>query len=286
MANIKTVYMITDLEGVAGIDDWDPRHRDYAETAKGVHERSEMQRLLTGEVNAAAEGLFESGVQELIVSDSHGAGRTILPEELISGIKIVRGVDRGKMMFGMTDVCDALVYVGMHAMANTENACLSHTMSSGIVYRINGREVGEMAITAYIAGDLGVPWIFTSGDLYACREAEVWVQNMVTAPVKEGISRTSAIHLAPVDARKLIKTRIQEAVQKADTISPLKAEPPVVMEIERDKPWSVELEPGIEQADGNTVRYTGGSMLEVYHLSRYGTEGIPEPGFTGHKTQL
>ena len=33
---VKSVYMMTDLEGVAGVDDWDPRHADYANEAKGV----------------------------------------------------------------------------------------------------------------------------------------------------------------------------------------------------------------------------------------------------------
>ena len=72
--SVKSVYMMTDLEGVAGVDDWDPRHRDDATTAKGVYDRAEMQRLLTGEVNAAAEGLFAAGVEEIIINDAHGAG--------------------------------------------------------------------------------------------------------------------------------------------------------------------------------------------------------------------
>ena len=57
MTTVKSAYVMTDLEGVAGVDDWDPRRRDYAQHTKGVYERSEMQRLLTGEVNAAARGV-------------------------------------------------------------------------------------------------------------------------------------------------------------------------------------------------------------------------------------
>ena len=94
MGSVKAAYVFTDLEGVAGVDDWDPRRNDYAAQAKGVYERSEMQRLLTGEVNAAAQGLFEAGVQEILINDAHGAGRTILVEELVSGVQIVRGRDR------------------------------------------------------------------------------------------------------------------------------------------------------------------------------------------------
>ena len=112
MASVKAVYMMTDLEGVACVDDWDPRHFEYANEAKGVFERSEVQRLLTGEVNAAAEGLFEAGVEEVLINDSHGAGRTILPEELISGVRILRGKERPNWMVGFTPRFDALVQVG------------------------------------------------------------------------------------------------------------------------------------------------------------------------------
>ena len=39
--------------------------------AGGVYDRSEIQRLLTGEVNAAAEGLFTADVEEVIINDGH-----------------------------------------------------------------------------------------------------------------------------------------------------------------------------------------------------------------------
>ena len=121
MGTVKSVYVFTDLEGAAGVDDWDPRRRDYGPQAKGVAERLEMQRLLTGEVNAAAEGLFSAGVEEILVNDAHGAGRTILVEELMPGVQIARGVDRPTWLLGVSSRFDALVQVGMHAMAGTPN---------------------------------------------------------------------------------------------------------------------------------------------------------------------
>ena len=69
MAGVKSVYMVTDLEGPAGVDNWDARHAEYAVEAKGVYERSEQQRLLTGEVNAAAEGLQAAGVEEILINE-------------------------------------------------------------------------------------------------------------------------------------------------------------------------------------------------------------------------
>ncbi len=277
MGSVKAVYMMTDMEGVAGVDDWDPRHFEYANQAKRVYDRSEVQRLLTGEVNAAAEGLFEAGVEEILINDGHGAGRTILPEELISGVKIVRGKNRPRGLTGCSSKFDAMVQVGMHAMANTANACLAHTMSWSVVYRVNGREVGEMQIAAYLAAQLDIPWIFTSGDLHACRESEDWVEGIVTAPVKEGLSDLCAIHLAPVDARKLIRERIQEAVKVAGEIEPLRAEGPVVMEIEREEPWPAKLKEGAERVDAFTIRYSGDHFWQVYHHYYQGRPDLPLP---------
>ena len=277
MGTVKSAYVFTDLEGVAGVDDWDPRSSDYAAQAKGVYERAEMQRLLTGEVNAAAEGLLAAGVEEILVNDAHGAGRTILVEELISGVQIVRGRDRPGWVLGMTPRFDALVQVGMHPMAGTPDGCLAHTQSRGYIYRINGREFGEMEQAALLAGELGIPWIFTSGDAHACREAEGWVPGMVTAPVKTGLATTCAIHLAPVDARNLIQERVQEAVARAGEIAPLMLEGPFVLDIVREEPWPAQIRSGAERVDAFTVRYTGDTFWQVFHHHFYGEPDFPMP---------
>jgi D-amino peptidase len=274
---VKSVYMFTDLEGVAGVDDWDPRNRDYGAQAKGVAERTEMQRLLTGEVNAAAEGLFAAGVEEVLVVDGHGAGRTILVEELIPGVEIGRGAERPYWLIGISPRFDALVQVGMHAMAGTPNACLAHTQSRGYTYRINGRELGEMEQAALLAGELGIPWVFTSGDAHACKEAEGWVPGMVTAPVKRGLSLNCAIHMSPADARALIRERVQEAVARAGEIAPLMLEGPFVMEVEREEPWPAEIRAGAERVDAFTIRYTGDSFWGVFHHHAYGKSGLAGP---------
>jgi len=277
MVRVRSAYVFTDLEGVAGVDDWDPRNRDYGPQAKGVAEWSEMQRLLTGEVNAAAEGLFAAGVEEILVVDGHGAGRTILVEELSPGVRIARGTDRPSWLIGISPRYDALLQVGMHAMAGTPDACLAHTQSRSYTYRINGREFGEMEQAALLAGELGIPWVFTSGDVHACREAEAWVPGMVTAPVKTGLSATCAIHLTPADARDLIRERVQEAVAKAGEIAPLALEGPFVMEIEREEPWPAKIRPGAERVDAFTIRYTGERFWSVFHHHFYGKPDLPLP---------
>ena len=269
--------MMTDLEGVAGVDDWDPRHRDDATTAKGVYDRAEMQRLLTGEVNAATEGLFAAGVEEVIINDAHGAGRTILSEELVSGVKLVQGVKRPCWLPGLSPRFDALIQVGMHAMTGTPNGCLAHSMSRDMVYRVNGAEVGEMEMAAYLCGHLGIPWVFTSGDLHACTESERWVSGIVTAPVKEGLGELCALHMAPIDARALIKTRVQEAIAVAQNIEPLIARHPVVVEVTHPDPNHLSVPEGVERVDDFTIRCKGESFWQVFHSMVYGKPDFPVP---------
>ncbi len=277
MAKLDSVYVMTDLEGVAGIDDWDPRHRDDASTARGVRDREEMQRLLTGEVCAAIEGLQAAGVRRLVVNDAHGAGRTILAERLPPAVCLARGTERGSWVMGLEPGCQALVQVGMHAMARTPGACLCHTMSSGYVYRVNGVDVGEMELCAYLLGEFGIPWVFVSGDGHACREAERFVPGIVTVAVKEGHSLKSAVHLSPAEACARIRSAVQEAVARADRLEPLRAPRPTTMEIVRDEPWPREIRAGAQRVDAFTVRYEGPNIWQVFNHHFYGRPDLPPP---------
>gem|GEM_PF-6144128 len=55
------IYIVTDLEGIAGVIDWEKRKDEgLPNTAK----RQRYSRLLTGEVNAAIEGCFRGAHQK------------------------------------------------------------------------------------------------------------------------------------------------------------------------------------------------------------------------------
>ena len=100
---------------------------------------------------------------------------------------------------------------------------------------------------------------------------------MVTAPVKEGLGLQCAIHLAPVDARKLIRERIREAVDKAGEIEPLHVDGSVVLEIEKQEPWPAQIRAGAERVNAFTLRYTGDSFWQVFHHHVYGKPDLPLP---------
>ena len=146
-----------------------------------------------------------------------------------------------------------------------------------MVYRVNGAEVGEMEMAAYLCGHLGIPWVFTSGDLHACTESQRWVNDIVTAPVKEGLGELCALHLAPIDARTLIKKRVQEAMERVENIEPLVAKSPVVMEVTFPEPGPPSLKEGCERVDAFTIRCTGESFWQVFHNVVYGKPDFPVP---------
>src|SRR5215467_4701590 len=63
----KTIFMITDAEGVAGVC-----RQDQTEPTN-----SEMRQLLTGEINAAVAGFYDGGADEVIVWDGHDGSQTL-----------------------------------------------------------------------------------------------------------------------------------------------------------------------------------------------------------------
>jgi D-amino peptidase len=76
------VFMMTDLEGVAGVVTFD----DHTYTTGKYYENS--RSLLTGEINAAIDGLLAAGVDDVIVRDGHGSGGIVF-EELHPAAKIM-----------------------------------------------------------------------------------------------------------------------------------------------------------------------------------------------------
>ncbi len=68
----KKVFMITDMEGVDGIFNSELQCNPFQSPRF-----EESKKLLTGEINAAVDGLLEGGATEVVVWDGHDASRTL-----------------------------------------------------------------------------------------------------------------------------------------------------------------------------------------------------------------
>src|ERR1051326_3394278 len=172
------IHIMTDLEGPAGVNRW-------IQTREGeTLEKAAAMRLLTAEVNAAVEGIRQADPDaEVIVYDGHGTGGIVF-EELHPDAQVILHGSGMRIPYCLDLSFDALYFVGQLAMAGTPNAPLCHTYSSRRVeyFRLNGKFIGEIGCLAAIAGSMGIPTVFLSGDDKACAEAEALQPEIVTVP--------------------------------------------------------------------------------------------------------
>jgi len=258
------IYVLTDLEGVAGVSRWDQtREPDAKPDSKAV-----SMKLLTREVGAAADGILDASPKaEIVVWDGHGSGG-IDVMELHPRVQLI---SRGRPIgppYWLDESFDALFFVGQHAMAGTEGAPLAHTYSSLTVehYKINGIRVGEFGARAMMAGSLGVATCFIAGDDKAAAEARALVPNIRAAVVKWGLGIELARHLSPQAAQELIRKEAAQAVRDIPQIRPLVVKPPYEQEIRVKVGVPIEdyLRRGAERRDERTVIIRSNDMRDLF----------------------
>lgn len=260
LAQPASVFIITDAEGVAGVC-----RQEQTEPTN-----SELQRLLTGEINAAVRGFLSAGATEVYVWDGHDGSRTLSALTLHPQARLVMGSLEPRML--MERKFAAVAFVGQHARANRTAAVMAHSYSSQGIQRIlmNGKEVGEIETRAALAGWYGIPVIFLSGDQAAAEDLKAIVPNAEVAVVKEGLSYYSCISLSAEAAQKLIEERARRAWERRQEIRPFRVEGPVTFEVEYTTRSTLHpglpLRAGIERVDARTLRYHGKNFLEAWLL--------------------
>src|SRR5579864_2770895 len=258
----KTIFLITDAEGVAGVcrqDQTDPKDQ-------------EMRQLLTGEINAAVDGLYAGGAAEVIVWDGHDGSQTLSALTIHPRAKLIIG-DLGVTMT-LERNYSAIGFVGQHARANRKGGILAHSYSSlGIqTMLMNGKPVGEIETRAALAGAFNTPAIFLSGDQAASEDFHAIVPDAELAVVKEGFSNYACQTLSAEAAQDLIRVRARSAIQKIAEMKPYKIEGPVTIQIEYTTRNALgpdaHLRPGAEIIDARTIRYSGKDFLEAWTRSQ------------------
>ena len=230
------IYIMTDLEGVAGVldfDNWCTPESRYYDAAK---------ELLTLEVNAAVQGFVAGGADEIVVADGHGHG-AIDPAIIHPRAMLMRGWPVG-FPLGLDSSFNAIAWVGQHAKSGAEFAHLAHTQSFSMLdYSINEVSVGEFGQMALCALELGVRPILGAGDLAFTKEAEALFPEIKTVAVKYGTTpgigeectaeeyrgrNGAAVHFSPEKAREMLTEAAMRAVSNARDVGPafLDMQPP------------------------------------------------------------
>ncbi|WP_456420511.1 M55 family metallopeptidase [Thermococcus sp.] len=233
---------------------------------------AEARKIATEVVKAVSETLHENGVDEVTVADSHGPMVNILVDEMPGYVRLVRGFPRPLSMVAGAKGSDFAVFLGYHAKAGTGKATFDHTYSSATVDRleINGVEVSETLLNAYLLGEWSVPVVMIAGDR-ALIETDVknhlpWV---VGIPLKESLGRYSAISLGMEAIKELLREGTVEALRRFERgeIKPLKTTTPVEVKLRflnSAYAETAELLPFVERLDGKTVRFEAESVEDAY----------------------
>ena len=252
------VFIVSDMEGVAGITKWEQVSVDSPMYEEG-------RRLYTEEINAAVRGAFTGGATEVVVMDCHGAGKgytfnSLIHDALDPRCEYVVQREWTEYTEILEQGCDAALFVAMHAKAGSGRGVLSHTVSGTQWRRLkfNGVEVGETGINAALCGTWGCPVLLVTGDDTTCAEAkELLGDGLTTVQVKQGLGRFSARHIAPLRARELIEEGAERALGDLGAVPPYSPGSPCAIEVEftyAEQTDTMRHRHGIERVDDLTIR--------------------------------
>jgi D-amino peptidase len=205
------IWISFDMEGVAGIVDWDQcRPTGGARYQVGCE-------LMLAEVNAAIEGALAGGATEVVLNDSHGTMANFDPRRIAGGATYIAGRHKPRyMMEGLDDSFDGVFLVGYHGSISGRPSTLSHTYNPEVfsAARVNGALVGESGINALVAEHYGVPIAFVSGDSVTWEETEPFAPDAEHVVTKESITRFSAHNLHPDESCRLIREGAERAARR------------------------------------------------------------------------
>jgi D-amino peptidase len=256
------IFMITDMEGVDGIFDFDLQCSPY-ESPRWA----ESQKLLTGEVNAAVAGLFEGGATDVVVWDGHDSGRSLSAIDIDPRARLLTGRPLSPTL-ELDPSYSAVIFVGQHAMAGAKNGILNHSYNSMGIQNIwvNNKRVGEIGGRVLLAGSFGIPVIMLSGDTAACQELRALVPRAECAEVKSGVSGSAGFMLPHSRACALIQETAHRAVQRLGEVQPYRITGPVEVKVEfttRFVPTFLPRE-GVERLDQRTWAFRGNDIQDAW----------------------
>ncbi len=229
---IVNVYVSVDIEGITGVV-----HMDMMRPGEREYERG--KRLMTGDANAAIEGLVQAGATYILVNDGHGTMRNLIFEEMHPAAHLLTGTGDAKehcqIELADSRPFEAAVFIGYHAMARTPKAIHPHTIAGAVVseLRLNGEPHGETGLNAAVLGAMGIPVIMVTGDSTTVVEARACLGEAIeTVAVKEATGRNAALCRPPGATRPEITEAAARALAARDRVRPYTPARPFTLEVD------------------------------------------------------
>ena len=260
-ADFNKALVLTDLEGITGVDTIDAIPKDsplYRDACIALME----------DTNAAVAALFDAGAEAVYVLDGHGGGNNFIKEMLDPRARQVSITELAEVIAEIS----AVTLIGMHAMSGTYKAFLDHTQSSAYIhdYFYNGERIGELSQAGTFAGYFGVPCVAVSGDGAVCREAISVFPGIYTAEVKHAERRNTASSIPKSEAHELIYKACRDGYLHRADIEPMKVSLPLTVDVEFNRAdtadSAVEKHPELCRIDARRVRSVKEKIESYYDV--------------------
>jgi D-amino peptidase len=256
------VYISVDMEGIAGVVTAD-------QLGPGGFEYERFRRFMTNETLAAVNAAKEAGATEIVISDSHGNGESLLIDQFPKDVRVVRAWPRhGGMMGGLDNTFDAAMFVGYHASTTNPRGVRAHTFSSAHLARValNGNAVTEGEFNAAYAGSLNVPVVFASGDDAATEELHSRLGPIEIVVTKKSLGFHSAETLTPEASCEKITAGVRAAMARLRDFKPYVVKTPITLDLTFKNYTPADILSylrAVIRVDSHTIRFVGKDMQEV-----------------------
>ena len=274
---MKRLYISADIEGVAGITSME-------QLAPEGFEYNAAREWMTNEVLAVCEAAFDAGIDEIVVSDSHGNGQNIFPERIPKNVRLIRSWPRPlAMMQGVEDgAYVGAVLLGYHTGVNNPKGGLAHTFSLSFQdVCLNGESASETVVSAATASLYGVPIIMVSGDdCYTEYAGEIlpWAERVTT---KENVGILSTITKGPQHILDDLRVGIKSALARRDEMRLFQLATPIDVELEFRRVYPAEILSFLRpytRCGASRIRAGADDVQEAIDLIRFATfAGRPRP---------
>jgi len=261
------VYISCDIEGVAGITNWDEATKTHATYP-------EFRALMTAELLAACRGAIAAGATEILVKDAHDSGRNILTEDLPDCVRIIRGWSGhpASMIQELDESFAAALFIGYHSRAGSETNPLAHTMRLSVERLVlNGTPISEFVLQSYGAALHKVPVVLVSGDQGICADVKALNSHIGTVATSQGIGR-STISIAPRKSRQLIEAAATAALRGHRDACQVTLPSSFTLDIVFNTPvnaYAASWYPGASHIGDRTARFEATSFFEVLRAIKF-----------------
>jgi len=267
------IFIAADIEGCTGVVHYD-------QLSEGQPRYQAARRLMTGDINAAIEGVLEVVPDATFtVGDGHADMRNVVLEELNAAAELVIGSSNPDnkplcQCEGMDQDHDLAFLVGFHSRAGTSPGLLAHTLVGSQINRfmLNGTVVGEAAIAESICAAYGAPIALVVGNDELLPECENTLQpGFEFVATKRTLGRTAAICRTPAATGPAISKAARSAVENfmAGNLAAPSDTSPTEMTVEffkADTAARAGAIAGISRVDERTILASANNGAECFRL--------------------